>query len=42
MNKAEATWFEGNFKEYDADLKRRKGADAETPHRIAYRKLVRS
>jgi hypothetical protein len=42
MNKAEAVWFEGNFKEYDADLKRRKGADAETPHRIAYRKLVRS
>jgi hypothetical protein len=42
MNKANALWFEGNFKEYDADLKRRKGADAETPHRIAYRKLVRS
>lgn len=33
---------EGNFKEYDADLRRRKGADAETPHRVTYKKLVRS
>ncbi len=39
---SEVVWFEGNFKEYDADLRRRKGADADTPHRIAYRKLVRS
>jgi hypothetical protein len=42
MNNAHAICFEGNFKEYDADLRRRKGADADTPHRIAYRKLVRS
>ena len=33
---------EGNFKEYDADLRRRKGADADTPHRVTYNKLVRS
>jgi hypothetical protein len=33
---------EGNFKEYDADLRRRKGADADTPHRVTYKKLVRS
>jgi hypothetical protein len=33
---------EGNFKEYDADLRRRKGADADQPHRVTYRKLVRS
>jgi ATP-binding cassette ChvD family protein len=39
---SEVVWFEGNFKEYDADLKRRKGADAETPHRVTYKKLVRS
>ena len=38
---SEVVWFEGNFKEYDADLKRRKGTDAETPHRVTYRKLVR-
>ena len=34
--------FEGNFKEYDADLRRRKGADADQPHRVTYKKLVRS
>jgi energy-dependent translational throttle protein EttA len=42
MNKAQAMWFEGNFKEYDADLRRRKGVDADTPHRVTYKKLVRS
>ena len=41
MNKAEVVWFEGNFKEYDADLRRRKGAEAEQPHRVTYKKLVR-
>ncbi|MBW8770938.1 MAG: energy-dependent translational throttle protein EttA [Gemmatimonadetes bacterium] len=39
---SEVVWFEGNFKEYDADFRRRKGADADTPHRVAYKKLVRS
>ena len=39
---SETVWFEGNFKEYDADLRRRKGADADTPHRVTYKKLVRS
>jgi ATP-binding cassette ChvD family protein len=34
-------WFEGNYSEYEADLKRRKGDDAATPHRMKYRKLVR-
>jgi len=34
-------WFEGNYKEYEADLHKRKGADADQPHRIKYRKLVR-
>jgi sulfate-transporting ATPase len=38
---SEVVWFEGNFKEYDADFRRRKGAEADTPHRVAYRKLVR-
>ena len=38
----QVVWFEGNFKEYDADLRRRKGADADTPHRVTYKKLVRS
>jgi len=39
---SEVVWFEGNFKEYDADLRRRKGANADTPHRVTYKKLVRS
>jgi len=39
---SETVWFEGNFKEYDADLRRRKGADADQPHRVTYKKLVRS
>jgi energy-dependent translational throttle protein EttA len=41
-NQRPVVWFEGNFKEYDADLRRRKGADADTPHRVTYKKLVRS
>ena len=32
-------WFEGNYQEYEADYKRRKGADADQPHRIKYKKL---
>ncbi len=35
-------FFEGNYQEYEADRKRRLGAEAEQPHRIKYRKLVRS
>ncbi|HET9368777.1 MAG TPA: energy-dependent translational throttle protein EttA [Vicinamibacterales bacterium] len=34
-------WFEGNYQEYEADKKRRLGADADQPHRIKYRKLMR-
>ena len=34
-------WFAGNFQEYEADKKRRLGADADQPHRIKYRKLMR-
>ena len=32
-------WFEGNYSEYEADLRRRIGDDAETPHRVRYRPL---
>ncbi len=38
---SEVVWFEGNYKEYESDLKRRKGVDADTPHRIRYKALVR-
>jgi ATP-binding cassette ChvD family protein len=37
----EVRWFEGNFQEYHADLRKRKGAAADQPHRLKYRKLVR-
>ncbi len=39
---SEAVWFEGNYQDYEADRKRRLGAEADRPHRIKYRKLTRS
>jgi sulfate-transporting ATPase len=38
---SEAVWFEGNYADYVADLKRRKGVSADQPHRIRFKKLVR-
>jgi ATP-binding cassette ChvD family protein len=38
---SEVVWFEGNYQDYEADRKRRLGAEADTPHRIKYRKLTR-
>ena len=38
---SEVVWFEGNYQAYIEDLKRRKGPDADQPHRVTYRKLVR-
>jgi ATP-binding cassette ChvD family protein len=38
---SEVVWFEGNFGAYHEDLKRRKGIDADQPHRIRYKPLVR-
>src|SRR5438034_242469 len=32
-------WFEGNYQDYEADRKRRLGADAEQPHRLRHKKL---
>ena len=37
---SEVVWFEGNYQDYAADLKRRKGVEAGQPHRIRYKKLV--
>jgi energy-dependent translational throttle protein EttA len=39
---SETVWFEGNYQGYIEDLKRRKGVDADQPHRIAYKRLVRA
>jgi sulfate-transporting ATPase len=38
---SQVVWFEGNYEDYEADRKRRLGAEADTPHRIKYRKLTR-
>jgi ATPase subunit of ABC transporter with duplicated ATPase domains len=38
---SKVVWFEGNYQDYEADRHRRLGADADTPHRIKYRKLTR-
>ncbi|MDZ4728691.1 MAG: energy-dependent translational throttle protein EttA [Xanthomonadales bacterium] len=36
---SQVEWFEGNYSEYEADYKRRTGADGATPHRLKYRPL---
>jgi sulfate-transporting ATPase len=38
---SQVRWFEGNWTDFEADLKRRLGIAAETPHRIKYRNLTR-
>ncbi len=38
---SQAVWFEGNYQEYEEDRRRRIGAEAEQPHRIKYKRLVR-
>jgi ATP-binding cassette ChvD family protein len=36
---SQVEWFEGNYEDYEKDRKRRLGADADTPHRIKYRRI---
>jgi len=36
---SEAYWYEGNYQDYATDFKKRKGVDANQPHRIRYKKL---
>jgi ATP-binding cassette ChvD family protein len=36
---SKVVWFEGNYRDYEADRKRRLGVQAAQPHRIKYRKL---
>ena len=38
---SEVVWFEGNYHEYERDLRMRKGEDANQPKPIKYRKLTR-
>ncbi|UZE95626.1 energy-dependent translational throttle protein EttA [Alkalimarinus alittae] len=37
---SEVVWHEGNFSDYDEDLKKRKGESAKTPQRLKYKKLA--
>ncbi|MGZ8763358.1 MAG: energy-dependent translational throttle protein EttA [Acidimicrobiia bacterium] len=39
---SEVRWFEGNFSDYEAERHKRLGAEADQPHRIAYKPLTRS
>ncbi|HWZ64136.1 MAG TPA: energy-dependent translational throttle protein EttA [Steroidobacteraceae bacterium] len=38
---SQVVWFEGNYQEYVADFQRRRGAEAQQPHRIRYKPLTR-
>lgn len=37
---SQVVWFEGNYQDYEADRHRRLGSDADTPHRLKYKKLT--
>ncbi len=39
---SQVVWFEGNFSDYEADRKKRLGAEADRPHRVRYKPLTRS
>jgi len=39
---SEVMWHEGNYQSYVEDLRKRKGADADQPHRVKYKALVRA
>jgi ATPase subunit of ABC transporter with duplicated ATPase domains len=39
---SQVVWFEGNYADYEADRRRRFGAEADQPHRIRYKPLTRS
>jgi energy-dependent translational throttle protein EttA len=40
-DEGQVVWFEGNFSDYEADRKKRLGTDADQPHRLKYKPLVR-
>ena len=37
---SQVVWFEGNYQDYNADFHRRRGSDADQPHRIKYHRLA--
>ncbi len=38
---SQVVWYEGNYEDYEADRRRRLGAEADQPHRIKYKPLTR-
>ena len=38
---SQVVWFEGNYQDYETDRHRRLGTDADQPHRVKYKALVR-
>jgi energy-dependent translational throttle protein EttA len=38
---SQVVWFEGNYRDYEVDRRRRLGAEADQPHRIKYKPLTR-
>lgn len=38
---SQVVWFDGNYSEYEKDMKKRHGIKADQPHRIKYRQLTR-
>ena len=39
-DESKVVWFEGNYRDYEVDRRRRLGAAADQPHRIKYKKLT--
>ena len=39
---SQVRWFEGSYSDYEADRRKRLGADADRPHRIRYKPLQRA
>ncbi|MCW2954863.1 MAG: transporter related protein [Conexibacter sp.] len=39
---SQVRWFEGNFEAYESERHERLGAEADRPHRIQYKRLIRS
>jgi hypothetical protein len=38
---SQVTWFEGNYQDYEKHRHEQLGAEADQPHRIKYKKLMR-
>jgi ATP-binding cassette ChvD family protein len=38
---SQVVWFDGNYSQYEEDRRKRLGIEADRPHRITYRKLMR-